>query len=83
MSLATVEACPRIESERLVLRPFAESDLDDYTAMLQAEPVRRALHQADHVGRWEAWSQMAAWLGQWELRGTGQWALRRRPPGSS
>ena len=75
-------ACPTIESERLVLRPFAESDLDDYTAMLQAEPVRRALHLADDIGRWEAWSQMAAWLGQWELRCTGQWALEEKATGA-
>jgi len=73
--------CPRIESERLVLRPFAESDVDDYTAMLQAEPVRRALHLADDVGRWDAWSQMTGWLGQWELRGTGQWALEEKATG--
>lgn len=74
--------CPRIETDRLVLRPFAESDLDAYTAMLQAEPVRSALHLPASIGRWDAWSQMASWLGQWDLRGTGQWALEEKETGS-
>jgi ribosomal-protein-alanine N-acetyltransferase len=74
--------CPRIESARLWLRPFAEDDLDAYTAVLQSEPVRMSLHLPGTVGRWEAWSQMAAWLGQWELRGTGQWALEEKATGA-
>jgi RimJ/RimL family protein N-acetyltransferase len=64
------------------LRPFTESDLDDYTAMLQADGVRTALHLPDYVDHWDAWSQMAAWLGQWELRGTGQWALEDKATGA-
>ncbi len=73
--------CPRLETPRLVLRPFAEADVDAYTELLQSGPVRRSLHLPDNVGRWDAWSQMAAWLGQWELRGTGQWALQDRATG--
>jgi RimJ/RimL family protein N-acetyltransferase len=65
----------------LFLRPFAESDLDAYTAVLQSEPVRSSLHLPLNVGRWDAWSQMAAWLGQWELRGTGQWAVEEKVTG--
>src|ERR1700760_3065525 len=73
--------CPRLETDRLFLRPFSESDLEAYTATLQSEPVRTSLHLAETVGRWDAWSQMAAWLGQWELRGTGQWAVEERATG--
>ena len=64
------------------MRPFAEGDLDGYTAILQSEPVRAALHLPDTIGPFDAWSQMAAWLGQWELRGTGQWALEEKATGS-
>jgi RimJ/RimL family protein N-acetyltransferase len=73
--------CPRLETERLLLRPFSESDLDAYTAVLQSEPVRTSLGLSETVGRWDAWSQMAAWLGQWELRGTGQWAVEEKATG--
>lgn len=76
-----MSACPRLETTRLVLRPFQESDLRAYTATLQSEPVRRSLHLADDVGAFDAWSQMASWLGQWELRGTGQWALEEKGSG--
>jgi ribosomal-protein-alanine N-acetyltransferase len=72
---------PTVLTERLVLRPFEERDLDAYTALLAAEPVRRSLHLPDDVGREEAWRQMAMWRGQWELRGTGQWALEERASG--
>ena len=74
--------CPTLETERLVLRPFVEADLEAYAAMLQSEPVRSALHLPDTVGRWDAWAQITHWLGQWELRGTGQWALEEKATGS-
>ena len=70
--------CPTIETERLILRPFREDDVDAYTEMLQSAEVRASLHLPDDVGREQAWSGMAAWLGQWELRGTGQWAVEER-----
>lgn len=77
-----VGACPVITTDRLVLRPFREEDLEAYTATLQAEPVRTSLHLPEDVGRDEAWEQMAAFLGQWELRGSGQWALEDRATGT-
>ncbi len=77
-----MRGCPTIETERLILRPFTEADLDAYTAMLQAPAVRRSLHLPDDVGREQAWLQMAAWLGQWQLRGTGQWALEEKSTGA-
>lgn len=64
------------------MRPFEERDLDAYTATLQAPQVRRSLHLPDDIGREQAWYQMATWLGQWELRGTGQWALEEKTTGA-
>jgi RimJ/RimL family protein N-acetyltransferase len=77
-----VTACPTIVTERLILRPFREEDLGAFTATLTAEPVRRSLHLPNDFGRIEAWLQMAMWLGQWALRGTGHWALEERRTGS-
>jgi RimJ/RimL family protein N-acetyltransferase len=74
--------CPTVETERLILRPFRESDLDAYTALLQTPEVRASLHLPDDIGREQAWQQMAMWLGQWELRGTGQWALEEKSSGT-
>lgn len=77
-----MSACPTLETERLVLRPFRDSDLDSYAAILHTEPVRNALHLSESFGRIDAWNQMTAWLGQWELRGTGQWALEGKSDGA-
>jgi RimJ/RimL family protein N-acetyltransferase len=76
-----VGAWPTLVTERLVMRPFREEDLDAYTAMLRSEPVRRALHLPDTVSREDAWQQMAAFSGQWHLRNHGPFALEERATG--
>jgi RimJ/RimL family protein N-acetyltransferase len=80
--MVTAHSCPTIETNRLILRPFHESDLDAYTALLQTPEVRASLHLPDDIGREQAWQHMATWLGQWELRGTGQWALEEKCSGA-
>jgi RimJ/RimL family protein N-acetyltransferase len=74
--------CPTLETARLILRPFRESDLDDYHAVLSSAPVRRSLHLGDRVTREEVWQQMAHFLGQWELRNHGQWVLEEKATGA-
>ena len=73
--------CPTIETDRLLLRPFRDDDVDAYAAVLQTREVRASLHLPDDVGREQAWLGMAQQLGQWELRGTGQWALEELATG--
>lgn len=73
--------CPTLETERLVLRPFQDNDLADYFAMLNSPEVRSSLRISDREGPAEALNKMAAWLGQWELRGTGHWALGEKATG--
>jgi [ribosomal protein S5]-alanine N-acetyltransferase len=75
-------ACPTLETQRLILRPFRESDVDDFTAMMTAAPVRASLYVPDTYGRDDAWVSMALWRGQWELRGTGHWALEEKGSGA-
>ena len=76
-----MEACPTLETDRLVLRPFRDDHLDDYFAVLDSPEVRRSLHLPDNLDRSDAWQQMAWFLGQWVLRGTGHWALEDRTTG--
>src|ERR1700674_487014 len=74
-------ACPTLLTERLILRPFEESDLDAYTELLSTPEVRRSLRLPETISRREAWSGMAQWRGQWELRGSGHFALEERATG--
>lgn len=43
--------------------------------------VRDSLHIPEAFSRSDAWSSMAQWRGQWELRGSGQWAVEERSSG--
>ena len=76
-----MNACPRLETDRLILRPFQDDDVDDYFAVLNTPEVRLALHLPESLDRSDAWQQMAWFLGQWALRGTGHWALEERSSG--
>jgi len=64
------------------MRPFRDEDLNSYAAMLGTPELRESLRLPDHKGRPEAWFEMASWLGQWELRGTGHWALEEKESGT-
>lgn len=73
--------CPTLETERLILRPFRDDDADAYFCVHDAGPVRAALHLPDSFDRADAWRQMAFWMGQWELRGSGNWAVEEKATG--
>jgi RimJ/RimL family protein N-acetyltransferase len=72
---------PVLTTERLILRGFREDDLEAYTEVLRAPPVRRSLRLPDDVGREQAWLSMVQMMGQWALRNTGNWALEERATG--
>ncbi|HVF44658.1 MAG TPA: GNAT family N-acetyltransferase [Pyrinomonadaceae bacterium] len=69
-----------IETERLVLRMFRESDTDAYAEMLGDAEVMRFLG-GKVMSRQEAWRNMAMVLGHWQLRGYGFWAVEERASG--
>ncbi len=75
-------ACPTLLTERLILRPLEESDLDAFTGLMATPEVRAALHLSAVWSRREAWLAMAQWRGQWELRGSGHFAVEERATGS-
>lgn len=74
---------PTLETERLRLRPFRRSDLDDY-ATLRADPeVMRYLvgGAAEPWDRGRSWRHLAFLLGHWQLGGSGMWAVERKETG--
>lgn len=73
---------PTLQTDRLVLRPFVEDDLDAYAAMSADAEVMRFIGAGGPVGRDVAWRQMALFAGHWVLRGYGMWAVQERATGA-
>jgi RimJ/RimL family protein N-acetyltransferase len=70
---------PILETERTIMRAWYEADLDAYAALVADPEVMRFVGGAqDRNG---AWRQIALWLGHWELRGYGLWAVERKSDG--
>lgn len=70
-----------LETERLLLRPFRDTDLDAYAAMCADPEVMRYVGDGGPISRELAWRQMAMLVGHWQLRGFGMWALEERSTG--
>jgi RimJ/RimL family protein N-acetyltransferase len=72
---------PMLETPRLLLRQFRPSDFDAL-ARLSADPeVMKYLGDGRPKSRAEAWLMMASYLGHWELRGYGLWAVEDKATG--
>ena len=71
---------PILETERLVLREFRESDTDAYAEMLADPEVVRFLGGTP-MSRAEAWRNMSMVIGHRVLRGYGFWAVEERGVG--
>lgn len=70
-----------LETERLYLRMFRESDTDAYADMVSDPEVMRFLGGGKPVPRAEAWRNMAMIVGHWHLRGYGMWAVEEKASG--
>jgi RimJ/RimL family protein N-acetyltransferase len=70
-----------LETDRLRLRPFRESDLDAYADMCGDPEVMRYLGNGQPMTRAESWRSLALMLGHWLLRGYGLWAVEERTSG--
>ncbi len=65
---------PTLTTPRLTLRGFRPGDWDDYAGMMADIEVQRFL--AGRIfSRDESWHSMAMFLGSWELRGHGMFAV--------
>ncbi|MGH8166339.1 MAG: GNAT family N-acetyltransferase [Woeseiaceae bacterium] len=69
----------RIETERLLLRPPEEADLDGWEA-LQADP-EAARFLGGPLSRGQAWRNMATEAGSWRLKGYGMFSVIEKQTG--
>ncbi len=71
---------PELLTPRLRLRGFLESDLDPWAAVVGDEETAR------YVGgvqtRADAWFRIATYIGHWQLRGYGLWAVEEVDSGA-
>lgn len=74
----TPHAIPTLVTERLILRPWRDDDIDGFAALL-ADPASHFV--GGPLSREDAWRKMATYLGHWLLRGYGTFALERRRSG--
>ena len=72
---------PELDTERLTMRGFREEDLDELAAISADPEVTRWVGDENGLTREETWRRMAYFVGHWELRGCGQWALVERVSG--
>ena len=73
---------PSLETSRLRLRQFAESDLDDYASMCADPEVMRYVGDRGPLSRDDTWRQLAMLVGHWALRGYGMWAVEELGSGA-
>jgi RimJ/RimL family protein N-acetyltransferase len=71
---------PVLETERLVLRGWRESDIEVEAAVSADPEVMRYLGGV--IGRDEAWRRMTLHAGHWLIRGYGNWAVEQRDSGA-
>jgi RimJ/RimL family protein N-acetyltransferase len=73
---------PEIETERLRLRQFRESDLDDYARITSDAETMRYLARGEPFDRDEARRSLGFILGHWLVRGFGLWAAEEKASGA-
>ncbi len=77
---ADAREAPRIETERLILRPFRAGDLDAHAATLGDHEVMRHIGGSP-VNREDSWRRMMSGVGSWPLIGMGPWAVELKADG--
>jgi RimJ/RimL family protein N-acetyltransferase len=72
---------PRIETDRLILRPFDAQDLEPLAAIWSDENVVRYIG-GQKLGREDTWRRSLAACGQWPYVGFGYWIVEAKADGS-
>jgi RimJ/RimL family protein N-acetyltransferase len=72
---------PTLETERLLLRPVREADVEPLYAMMQDPDVMQYIGERRIPTLQEVWRWVAGWIGHWAWRGYGQWAVEERSSG--
>lgn len=73
---------PVLKTERLLLRPFTQDDLEPFAAILaDPEVISGATYTGKPMTRAQAWNWICLMLGHWHLRGFGIWAVEEQGSG--
>ena len=70
-----------LDTPRLRLRQFTATDVPAYAAMCADAEVMRHIATGQPQTPEDAWRSLAIFLGHWQLRGYGMWALEQRDTG--
>lgn len=70
-----------LETERLKLRMWRESDIDAYAEMCADPTVMRYLGPGKVFTRADSWRSIAFFMGHWQMRGYGHWAVQEKASG--
>jgi RimJ/RimL family protein N-acetyltransferase len=73
---------PTLETERLRLRAFRKSDIDDYAALNADPEVTLYLGGGGPWERERSWRHLALLIGHWQLSGSGMWAVEQKETGA-
>jgi RimJ/RimL family protein N-acetyltransferase len=66
---------PELRTERMLMRGFRDDDIDAWAEICADSEVTRWVGDPEGLSREDAWRRMAYFVGHWDLRGFGQWAL--------
>jgi RimJ/RimL family protein N-acetyltransferase len=77
-----VTVIDRLETPRLILRPFREADLDAYAPIVADAETMRYFGDGRPLDRAGAWRQIALLLGHQTLRGYTLWAVEEKATGA-
>ena len=77
----TTRAAPTLETARLILRPFRESDLEPIAAAA-TDPETVRFVGGKPATREETWRKLATMPGMWALFGFGYWIVERAGDGA-
>ena len=83
MTAGAVSFAPRVETERLVLRAWRESDVEPFVRFYSDPEVMRHIGDGKTSDRMGTWNAVARAIGHWVLRGYGQWVVERKDTGET
>jgi RimJ/RimL family protein N-acetyltransferase len=72
---------PTLETKRLILREWRESDLANFAAFKMNKEAARFVTSFDSIG--QCWREMAYIAGHWLLRGFGMWSIELKETGEN
>jgi RimJ/RimL family protein N-acetyltransferase len=67
---------------RLRLRRFCEGDVNTYFTMCRDPEMMRFVGQGQPLTRAQTWMQVASFMGHWQIRGYGTWAVEEADTGA-